>query len=105
MLQIAVNSIYLAWLTLAVHSVEIAHNKDPLHPECINRWHQYIENGIVTNAPWQSVSLLSAIVTGASSRDIGDQIAYDLGSREAKVAITYSSDRSKSTEDALIQRT
>lgn len=45
----------------------------------------------------------SAIVTGAS-RGIGEAIAFDLASRGAKVAITYSSDRSKKTADALIAR-
>lgn len=46
---------------------------------------------------------ISAIVTGAS-RGIGHAIAFDLASRGAKVTITYSSNRSKETADALIAR-
>ncbi|OQE11169.1 hypothetical protein PENFLA_c080G04394 [Penicillium flavigenum] len=53
--------------------------------------------------PAQALDGKVAIVTGAS-RGIGEQIAYDLASRGAKVVITYSSDRSKPTADALIQR-
>lgn len=45
----------------------------------------------------------SAIVTGAS-RGIGEAIAFDLASRGAKVAITYSSDRSKAQAEKLISR-
>ncbi|KAI5357607.1 Putative short-chain dehydrogenase/reductase SDR, NAD(P)-binding domain superfamily [Septoria linicola] len=44
-----------------------------------------------------------AIVTGAS-RGIGTAIAFDLASRGAKVAITYSSDKSKQGADELISR-
>nr|POE91787.1 dehydrogenase oxi1 [Quercus suber] len=44
-----------------------------------------------------------AIVTGAS-RGIGEAIAFDLASRGAKVVITFTSDRSKKTADALVQR-
>ena len=43
----------------------------------------------------------STIVTGAS-RGIGKAIAYDLASRGAKVVITYSSDRSKTSVEELI---
>lgn len=43
-----------------------------------------------------------AIVTGAS-RGIGEAIAYDLAARGAKIAITYSSDRSREGANALIQ--
>ena len=45
----------------------------------------------------------SAIVTGAS-RGIGHAIAFDLAVRGAKVAITYSSDRSRGPADALVQK-
>lgn len=41
-----------------------------------------------------------AIVTGAS-RGIGETLAYDLASRGANVAITFTSDRSKSSVEAL----
>ncbi|KAK5114181.1 hypothetical protein LTR62_002751 [Meristemomyces frigidus] len=44
-----------------------------------------------------------AIVTGGS-RGIGASIAYDLASRGAKVMITYSSDRSKTSTDDLVSR-
>ncbi|KAK4609077.1 Dehydrogenase OXI1 [Fulvia fulva] len=44
-----------------------------------------------------------AIVTGAS-RGIGEAIAFDLASRGAKVAITYSSDRSREGANNLITR-
>nr|POE52019.1 hydrolase tropi [Quercus suber] len=44
-----------------------------------------------------------AIVTGGS-RGIGEAIAFDLASRGAKVVLTYSSDRSKKSADALVQR-
>ncbi|KAE9970950.1 hypothetical protein EG328_005966 [Venturia inaequalis] len=44
-----------------------------------------------------------AVVTGIS-RGIGHAIAFDLASRGAKVTITCSSDRSKTTTDVLIAR-
>lgn len=42
-------------------------------------------------------------MTGAS-RGIGYAIAYDLASRGAKVVLTYSSDRSETTADELVQK-
>lgn len=45
----------------------------------------------------------SAIITGAS-RGIGEAIAFDLASRGAKLAITYTSDRSKTSVDNLESR-
>ncbi|KAF2160257.1 hypothetical protein M409DRAFT_70600 [Zasmidium cellare ATCC 36951] len=53
--------------------------------------------------PPQTLEGKVAIVTGAS-RGIGTAIAYDLASRGAKIAITYSSDRSKEGANNLISR-
>ncbi|KAK5725621.1 hypothetical protein LTR15_003811 [Elasticomyces elasticus] len=53
--------------------------------------------------PPRSLEGKVAIVTGAS-RGIGEGIAFDLASRGAKVTLTYSSDRSKESTDALVKR-
>ena len=54
-------------------------------------------------SPSRSLDGKVAIVTGAS-RGIGEVLAFDLASRGAKVAITFTSDKSKSAAEGLASR-
>ncbi|KAK3628015.1 hypothetical protein LTR56_018878 [Elasticomyces elasticus] len=58
---------------------------------------------MLAGKPPRSLEGKVAIVTGAS-RGIGEGIAFDLACRGAKVTLTYSSDRSKESTDALVKR-
>lgn len=83
--------------SLFFHSKTCSSCLSPEHSKakCTYQYHPLFESYVQLSS--------SAIVTGAS-RGIGEAIAFDLASRGAKVAITYSSDRSKKTADELIAR-